>query len=469
MSATLLLADDSITIQRVIELTFADEQIRVVVAGDGEQAIAKIAAERPDVVLADVGMPRKDGYAVAAHIKQSPDLRHIPVLLLTGAFEPIDEARARETGCDGVLVKPFEPQVLVARVRELLDGRRSQALWPADMPRVEPPPAHQAARPFDRPSSPREVETASPLAASVPPVVDAAPLSVTEPTRDRDEAPAPFRESVERAGVGDDVNRRPDLPPPGDNLDSELDLLDAALSQLDPTARPSELDAATASEFARDLREMRQDVPPAQADDDFSWERPASKPPQPESVRPTPVPEPMSAPGKKPDVAAFGDWDLPAPASRGGDTESPIDVVVEEVAPSPAASATQAWPSASHDAASPRPSSYRSPEPPPAPVQPPPAQPAAVQAPPTASAPPAPSAGDRPALSSAFAALLAAERTQPKADPAPNVPLSESAIDEIVKRVLARMTGDTVHRVVLETAERMIREEIARTKGPTDR
>src|SRR6185436_14879858 len=113
MGATLLLADDSVTIQRVIELTFADEDVRVVVASDGQQAIEKIDAEQPDIILADIGMPRVDGYDVASHVKQSAALKHIPVLLLTGAFEPIDEARARRTGCDGVLVKPLEPQKLV--------------------------------------------------------------------------------------------------------------------------------------------------------------------------------------------------------------------------------------------------------------------------------------------------------------------------------------------------------------------
>jgi CheY-like chemotaxis protein len=115
-----LLADDSVTIQRVIELTFADEDIRVTAVGDGQQAIDRIAAEPPDIVLADVGMPGRDGYEVARFIKDDPRLSHIPVLLLTGAFEPVDEARARQVRCDGVLAKPFEPQLLIARVKELL-------------------------------------------------------------------------------------------------------------------------------------------------------------------------------------------------------------------------------------------------------------------------------------------------------------------------------------------------------------
>jgi CheY-like chemotaxis protein len=117
---TLLLADDSVTIQRVIELTFADEDIRVVAVSDGDQAIAAVDQSPPDIVLADVGMPGRTGYEVAQHIRANPRLAHIPVLLLTGAFEPVDQARAQQAGCDGVLAKPFEPQLVIGRVKELL-------------------------------------------------------------------------------------------------------------------------------------------------------------------------------------------------------------------------------------------------------------------------------------------------------------------------------------------------------------
>jgi len=126
----LLLADDSVTIQRVIELTFADEDVEVVAVGDGQQAIDRVRSDRPDIVLADVGMPERDGYEVAAFIKGDPQLAHIPVLLLTGAFEPVDEVRARAVGCDGVLVKPFEPQMVISRVRDLLAGQRETPSHP---------------------------------------------------------------------------------------------------------------------------------------------------------------------------------------------------------------------------------------------------------------------------------------------------------------------------------------------------
>jgi CheY-like chemotaxis protein len=109
MTKTLLLADDSVTIQRVIELTFTHEDIRVVSVGDGQRAVQWMESESPDIVLADVDVPEIDGYALAAHMKKSPRLKGVPVLLLAGAFEPVDQRRADQIGCDGVLIKPFEP------------------------------------------------------------------------------------------------------------------------------------------------------------------------------------------------------------------------------------------------------------------------------------------------------------------------------------------------------------------------
>jgi CheY-like chemotaxis protein len=136
---TLLLADDSVTIQRVIELTFADEDIQVVAVGDGDQAIAVLDRTPPDIVLADIGMPGKSGYEVARHVRDSPNLAHIPVLLLTGAFEPVDEAKAAAVGCDGVLAKPFEPQLVIGRVKDLL-----ARAGPPPSPREAPGPAASA-------------------------------------------------------------------------------------------------------------------------------------------------------------------------------------------------------------------------------------------------------------------------------------------------------------------------------------
>jgi CheY-like chemotaxis protein len=94
-------------------------------------------------------MPGKNGYEVASYIKHSPRLAHIPVLLLTGAFEPIDQRRAADAGCDGVLAKPFEPQFVIGRVRELLGmsaGRADaeEARGPVMREIATPPPVHSA-------------------------------------------------------------------------------------------------------------------------------------------------------------------------------------------------------------------------------------------------------------------------------------------------------------------------------------
>jgi DNA-binding response OmpR family regulator len=128
--STLLLSDDSVIVQRMIAMTFAAENIAVTTASDGEQAIARIAKDRPDIVLAAIATPKRSGYDVAAFIKSKPHLASIPVLLLAGAFDPVDQVRAAQVRCDGILVKPLEPQQVVARVKELI-GRSSTGRAPA--------------------------------------------------------------------------------------------------------------------------------------------------------------------------------------------------------------------------------------------------------------------------------------------------------------------------------------------------
>src|SRR5258707_15210480 len=98
MPHKLLLADDSVTIQRVIELTFADEDVQVIAVGNGQAAIESVQGDRPDIVLAGVGMPEGSGYEVAAFIKGNPALAHIPLVPLTGEFVPVDGDRAPAVG-----------------------------------------------------------------------------------------------------------------------------------------------------------------------------------------------------------------------------------------------------------------------------------------------------------------------------------------------------------------------------------
>jgi CheY-like chemotaxis protein len=376
MAHKLLLADDSVTIQRVIELTFADEDVQVVAVGDGKQAIERVPVERPDIVLADVGMPERDGYEVAAFIKSSPQFAHIPVLLLTGAFEPIDETRAKSAGCDGVLVKPFEPQMVINRVKELLAGRRTAGSW--------------GTAPAASPALPAEIGASRP-------------------------APPP-------------------APSPGsglDGLDEYFDRLDAAFSSLGAPAASSAPKPTVA------------EAPPPQPVAAAPVAAPAP-PPRP------PAPAPVTPPAPQKDYFAHWDPDLTAP-------ETP------RVEPAPK-----------------RPVEAPPPPPPlqvqrPAPIPVPPAapqRPLAVSPPaPSAPAASAPAAAPPPTLSEAFAALLAAEQSAPIAPSAAGpaaqpvaAQITDSMVDDIVRRVIERMGDETVRRSVVETAERMVREEIERIK-----
>lgn len=122
MSKTLLLADDSVVIQKLVGLSFANEDMEVVTTDNGDDAITRARQIVPDVILADVVMPGKSGYEVCAAIKQDPNLAHVPVLLLTGTFEAFDEVRATEVGATGHITKPFEAHALVQRVSQVLNA-----------------------------------------------------------------------------------------------------------------------------------------------------------------------------------------------------------------------------------------------------------------------------------------------------------------------------------------------------------
>ncbi|MEK6373320.1 MAG: response regulator [Acidobacteriota bacterium] len=127
MPKRILLADDSITIQKVVELTFSDGDYEVTAVNNGAKAIAKLAEMRPDVILSDIIMPEKNGYEVCEYVKSHPEYRTIPVVLLTGTFEPFDPDRADKAGCDAVVTKPFESQSLIQKVEELIEQSRANA------------------------------------------------------------------------------------------------------------------------------------------------------------------------------------------------------------------------------------------------------------------------------------------------------------------------------------------------------
>jgi CheY-like chemotaxis protein len=149
MGYRILLADDSLTIQKVVELTFARTDWELRTVGNGDKAVALLGEFVPDVVLADAVMPGLTGYELCETVKKLPGGSFIPVVMLTGTFEPFDRARADRAGADAVVTKPFDSHALLDLVQDLAaraEGARAAAPPPAPpepepVPEPEPEPA----------------------------------------------------------------------------------------------------------------------------------------------------------------------------------------------------------------------------------------------------------------------------------------------------------------------------------------
>jgi CheY-like chemotaxis protein len=146
----ILVADDNSNIQKMVTLILKDQGIEVTAVGNGEAAVRRLPDLMPDVVLADVFMPVRSGYEVCEYIKKDPRFLHIPVVLLLGAFDPLDETEAKRVGADGVLKKPFvPPDPLLTLIKGLLERTAPESLVPAAVPAAAEMTAVQA-RPATR-------------------------------------------------------------------------------------------------------------------------------------------------------------------------------------------------------------------------------------------------------------------------------------------------------------------------------
>jgi DNA-binding response OmpR family regulator len=238
MAYRLLLADDSVTIQRVIELIFADEAIDVVAVSDGDQAITRLEVEPFDIVLADIGMPGKNGFEVAAFVKARPAPSRVPVILLTGAFEPVDDARVTEVGASAVLAKPFDPQVLVARVRELLRGA------PGGRPSAAPQPEQGMTGADALAAAPASAAPAAPSVDDYFERLDRAFASLNVPLEPRDltrspapltePAPKPIEPAAAPAVSPDHVAPGASVTPPGGDSGSRVESRAPAAPEASP-------------------------------------------------------------------------------------------------------------------------------------------------------------------------------------------------------------------------------------------
>lgn len=160
----ILVADDNSNIQKMVTLALKDVGIDVVAVPNGEAAVRKLTDSSLDLVLADIFMPVRSGYEVCEFIKQDPRYSHLPVVLLVGAFDPLDEREAQRVGADGILKKPFvPPDPLINMVKGLLAKVASERLVAvsasaesaASTAEAAPPPLPKRA-----PEPPREFPTA---------------------------------------------------------------------------------------------------------------------------------------------------------------------------------------------------------------------------------------------------------------------------------------------------------------------
>jgi CheY-like chemotaxis protein len=223
--AKILVADDNSNIQKMVGLALKDQGIDVVAVGNGEAAVRKISDIIPDLVLADVFMPVRNGYEVCQYVKQDPLLAHIPVILLVGAFDPLDEQEAQRVGADGVLKKPFvPPDPLIAMVKAALT--RAGVSYSSDKTNVD-----GAAKAADKKGSemlkPRPVPVPEPVFIPTPTIVPPESIamdevdmvedvvSTTPAPVNMDGAPLAFANLMDNAGAaaGEDSGFAPAVPP----------------------------------------------------------------------------------------------------------------------------------------------------------------------------------------------------------------------------------------------------------------
>jgi len=239
MSRTILLADDSLTIQKVVELTFADTEYEVVSLSSGDDLLQKLDDVSPDLVICDIIMPGRDGYEVCQEIKSDPATLHIPVILLSGTFEPFDRNRALAAGCSEIITKPFEARKLVETVEKLLSREIADRA-----------PAAEVA-PFTSPATPTPSDPDMQTLESFPAYVDESVPAAAEtveaeelPEKSLDFTDTGFAEMEEAARQGE----QQDSGVPDDGIDFEFSDEHEAFGTPDMTVPPEMSDAQPESE-----------------------------------------------------------------------------------------------------------------------------------------------------------------------------------------------------------------------------
>jgi DNA-binding response OmpR family regulator len=131
--------DDSPTVQRLIEMILSSQGYRVVLASDGEEGIVKAKSERPDLILVDFVMPKMNGYQVCKILKEDDEFKDIPIILVTSKGDKVGSKFVDVLGISEYFTKPFQPEELLGKIREVLDKRVRDAAAAAMSPKPVSP------------------------------------------------------------------------------------------------------------------------------------------------------------------------------------------------------------------------------------------------------------------------------------------------------------------------------------------
>ncbi len=168
MTPRILVADDSITIQKVVELTFSKEDFQIIRALNGVEALAKAKESKPDIILLDIFMPEKNGYEVCESLRRDPQLKEVPIIFLVAAFEEFDKERSLRSGANDYVTKPFESKQLIAKVKQHLFARTAQLTSEKEGVKGEVPGVKAGPPSWGAPAARTPVEVTPPIPPVTP-------------------------------------------------------------------------------------------------------------------------------------------------------------------------------------------------------------------------------------------------------------------------------------------------------------
>jgi DNA-binding response OmpR family regulator len=123
--AKILLVDDETQLVAMVQMRLEANGYEVITANDGEEGLAKAKSEKPDLIMLDVMMPKMDGYKVCGLLKNDTRYCKIPIILFSARAQQGDKDVGGEVGADAYVTKPFEPSVLLAKIKDLLDKNKT--------------------------------------------------------------------------------------------------------------------------------------------------------------------------------------------------------------------------------------------------------------------------------------------------------------------------------------------------------